>query len=171
MVSERLGVKIGEVRGQWEPVITTEQYQRGIDILHKHDGEKSRVWKVIYLLRGLLYVQLEGQTLKMYSSTPTGHSQSYSYYITHAKLLGKKLHIPCNTIDSKIPALLKCIFVDPERILEIRAVYKRDVRKATINDRESKVGELNRQVSQLKVEEARLGRLFITGKMGEDTYN
>jgi len=171
VVSERFGIKIGEVRGKWESVITTEQYHRGVEILHKHDGEKSRERKVHYLLRGLLHVQVEGQLLKMYGSTPTGHSQSYSYYITHAKPFGKKLHIPCDTIDEQIPAWLKGMAIEPALIPAIRTVYEADVKKATTNDREGKVTELNRQLAQLKEEEARLGRLFITGKIGEGTYN
>ncbi len=171
VVSERFGIKVGEVRGQWEALITTEEYQRGLDILHKHDGEKSRMRKVMYLLRGLLYVQMEGQTFKMYGSTPTGRSQSYSYYITHARPLGRKLHIPCDRIDCQIPNWLEGISVDPARVPNIRAMYEREVRKATSGGQENKVSELNRQISQLKEEEARLGRLFITSKIEENTYD
>lgn len=43
---------------------------------------------------------------------------------------------------------------------------------ADCHDRaETRVSELNRQSSQLKEEEAKLGRLFITGKMSEEAYN
>ena len=103
VTSERFGIKVGEVRGNWEPIVTTEQFHRGIHILHKHDNEKSREKKHYYLLRGLLWVQGGGKILKMYGSTPSGRYQSYSYYITHAEIDGKALHVQCNIIDKQIP--------------------------------------------------------------------
>ena len=171
VVSERFEIKMGEVRGKWEPIVTTEEFYRGIEILHKNDKEKSRVKKAIYLLRGLLYARIKGEDLKMYGSTPSGRTQSYTYYMTHAKPFGKKVYIPCSAVDSQIPGWLKGISVDPALIPEIRSIYEKEVQKATTNDRESRISETNRQLSQLKDEEARLGRLYITGKMGEDTYN
>jgi hypothetical protein len=159
------------VRGKWEPIITTEEYHRGVAILHKHDGEKSRERVVSYLLRGLLHVRVEGKLFKMHGSTPTGRSHSYSYYITHAKPLGKKLHIPCDLVDRQIPAWLQGIAVEPTLIPAIRSVYEAEVKKAATHDHDAKVNELHRQLSQLKEEEARLGRLFITGKIGEGSYN
>ncbi len=109
VTSERFGIKVGEVRGNWEPIVTTEQFHRGIQILHKHDNEKSREKKHFYLLRGLLWVKAGGKKLKMYGSTPSGRYQSYSYYITHADVYGQALHIQCNVIDLQIPQWLQGI--------------------------------------------------------------
>jgi DNA invertase Pin-like site-specific DNA recombinase len=171
VVSKRFDIKMGEVRGQWEPIVTTEQFLRGLEILHKHNNEKSRPRKQDYLLRGLLWIQVGEQPLKLYGSTPTGHSQSYAYYITHDKLDGKKLHIPCSIVDNQIPEWLRAISVDPEVIPALRNIYEAEVKKVSDNNRETKISDLNRQSSQLKDEEARLGRLYITGKMSEETYN
>jgi hypothetical protein len=162
---------MGEVRGQWEPIVTTEQFLRGVEILHRHNEDKSRPRKQDYLLRGLLWIQKGEQQFKMYGSTPTGHSQSYSYYITHDQLDGKKVHIPCSVVDDQIPQWLRAISVDPELVPAIRSIYEEEVKKSSNNDRETKISELTRQRSQLKDEEARLGRLHITGKMSEETYN
>jgi DNA invertase Pin-like site-specific DNA recombinase len=171
VVSERFGIKMGEVRGNWEPIVTTEEFYRGVEILHKNDNEKSRVKKAIYLLRGFLYARVNGEDMKMYGSTPSGRNQSYAYYMTHAKPFGKKIYIPCNVVDNQIPVFLNGISVDPALIPEIRSVYEKEVKKASSIDREQKLVDMNRQLSQLKEEEARLGRLYITGKMGDATYN
>lgn len=56
----------------------------------------------------------------MYVSTPSGRSQSYSYYITHAKPNGKKIHITCSIVDTQIPSLINDISVEPELVPEIR---------------------------------------------------
>lgn len=170
-VSKRFGIKMGEVRGNWEPIITTEQFLRGVEILHRHNEDKSRPRKQDYLLRGLLWTQAGEQRFKMYGSTPTGHTQSYAYYITHDQVDGKTLHIPCGVVDNQIPEWLRAISVDPELIPAIRSIYEAEVKKVSNNDRETRVSELTHQRSQLKDEEARLGRLYITGKMSEETYN
>jgi DNA invertase Pin-like site-specific DNA recombinase len=170
VTSERFGIKIGEVRGNWEPIVSTEQFHRGVQILHKKDNEKSRLKKHVYLLRGLLWVKAGGNTLKMYGSTPTGKYRSYSYYITHANIDGKKLHIPCDAIDEQIPAWLKGISVDPDLVSAIRDVYQKEIEELSSQDRQGRLSELKRQVTLLKEEETRLGRLYITGKLTEDAY-
>ena len=168
--SERFGIKLGEVRGNWEPIVSTEQFHRGVQILNKHNKEKSRVKKNTYLLRGLLWVKSGKKQLKMYGSRPTGRSLSYSYYITQTKVNGKKLHIPCKDVDEQIPAWLRGISVDPELVPAIRDTYTREIQQISQEDRESKLIELKRQGSLLKEEEARLGRLYITGKITEEAY-
>ena len=49
--------------------------------------------------------------------------------------------------------------------------FSKEVKNATSNDQGAKIAESNRQLSQLKDEEARLGGWYITGKLGEETYN
>lgn len=170
VTSERFNIKLGEVRGNWEPVVSTEQFHRGVQILHKHDKEKSRVKKHIYLLRGLLWVRAGGKRLKMYGSTPTGKYKSYSYYITHAKIEGEKLHIPCKVVDAQIPNWLAGISVPQDMVPAIRDVYQREIQQISSQDRESRVVELKRQLTLLREEEARLGRLYITGKLTDEAY-
>ena len=55
--------------------------------------------------------------------------QSYSYYITHAKIGDKNLHISCPDIDSQIPQWLKSIAVNQELIPLIRKVYNLKLNK------------------------------------------
>jgi len=170
VTSERFGIKIGEIRGNWEPIVTNEQFQRGLHILHKHDGEKSREKRHVYLLRDLLWVQNNEKVLKLYVSTPSGRYQSYSYYISHAKINGKSLHIQTNVVDDQIPAWLHGIAVDPQLIPAIRNIYKSDIQKTTAEDQGRQIIELRKRLSMLKDEEARLGRLYITDKISDVAY-
>lgn len=39
--SERFGVKVGEVRGNWTPIITPDQYERGKEILLTHGHQMT----------------------------------------------------------------------------------------------------------------------------------
>jgi len=171
VVSERFGITYGEIRGNWEPTITPEAYERGIEILRKHDGEKSRFKKRFYLLRNLLWVELEGKLFKMFCSTPTGRSQSYAYYITQTKPVGKNIHIPCDLVDEKIPEWLAGIAINPELIPSIQDIYVRQVKQISENKTENQLSEVKRRHTMLKEEEARLARLLVTGKITEETYD
>ncbi len=171
VVSERFGIKLGAIKGQWEPTITTEEYEKGLQVLHQNDAEKSRVKKHLYLLRNLLWVKVNHKTYKLYGSTPSGRSKSYAYYVTQAKPNGKKLHLPCETVDAHIPAWLRGITVAPEKITAIRAIYQNQVEMVTQNGNEDKLAQLQHKLTQLQGEEARLGRLYITGKLNEETYD
>jgi hypothetical protein len=108
---------------------------------------------------------------KLYGSTPSGKTKSFSYYITHAKIKGKKLRIPCKRIDQHIPDWINQITVDPERILAIQEIYQTAINKTKKVDWNKKIAEAKRKKTLLQDEEARLGRLFITGKMSEPTYD
>jgi hypothetical protein len=151
--------------------VTTDEYQRGIDILRKHDSHKSREKRHIYLLRGLLRLDVEGKNYKLYGSTPRGHTQIYSYYYTQAKPNGKKVHIPCHVVDDQIPDFLRSISVEPDLLTGIRDVYEDQIKVVKQDDHDNKLRELKRRRTLLMEEESRLARLFITGKLEERTYD
>ncbi len=170
-VSKRFGIKQGEVRGQWEPIITPEEFEKGNAILRQHDDQKSRNKKQFYLLRGLLSVEDNNKRYKLYVSTPSGCRQSYSYYITHTEIDGKRLHIPCGVVDDQIEAWVNLFQVDPTKIPAIRKVYQSEIKSMTHENRDETIAGLRRQLVKLKDEEGRLGRLLITDKITEATYN
>jgi hypothetical protein len=171
VVSKRFGINIGEVRGQWEPAVTTDQFERGKAILLKHGNNKSRFKKQVYLLRNLLWVREGKQTLKMYGSTPSGSHKSYSYYLTHTELNGGIFRLPTKRIDDLIPAWLEGITIEPEIIPSIREIYQKEIRKLTVENKEDNLAQLKRKLLLLKDEESDLGRLLITGKISKEAYD
>jgi site-specific DNA recombinase len=170
VASKRFGIKMGEVRGRWEPIVTTEEFGKGLEVLHKHDDQKSRRKKHFYLLRNLLWVEAAGRQYKMYVSTPSGKTKSYSYYITHSKPNGSKIHIPCEVIEEQVPGWMRGISVDPQLIPQIQKIYQKQVRVVIDGDKDTQIVVIKRRLSLFQDEEARLGRLFITGNMSEETY-
>jgi len=171
VVVKRFDIPYGEIRGKWTPIVSTSEFEKGLDILKEHDQKKSRKKRHFYLLRDLLWIQSEPQEYKMFVSTPSGRNQSYSYYITQKKFDGKRLRIPCEKIDSQIPEWIEKIGVSPDQIPSIRKTYQRDVTSATEVNRDTKLTDLRRRISLLKEEEAKLARLLIVGKISEDTYD
>jgi site-specific DNA recombinase len=170
VVSERFDIKIGEIKGQWEPVVTTKQFERGKEVLRKHDYNKSRQKRLHYLLRNLLWVQVGGKQYKMYGSTPTGRNQSYTYYLTHAKPEGSAVRLQTNIVDKQIETWVGGVDVRNELIPEIRKVYRSQLKRVTQDDQEKSIKQLKHKFAELQEEEARLGRLVITGQISEDVY-
>jgi len=171
VVSPRFGIAYGEIRGTWEPIVSSEEFERGLEILRDHDREKSRHKRHFYLLRKLLWLQLEGKLYRMYASMPRGRSQYYPYYLTHAKPNGKQIHFACKKIDEAIGEWLHGITVDPAVLTQIRKVYKLQIAVTRNVDREEKIGRLQKRIRSLRDEELRLGRMVLLGQIGEETYD
>jgi site-specific DNA recombinase len=172
VVSKRFGIAYGEVRGTWEPVVSSEEFERGLEILREHDREKSRNKRRFYLLRGLLWLQVGDKLHRMYVSTTRGNcGRYYGYYLTHAQPEGKQVHIPCSQIDEQISGWLCGVSVDPASAPDIQRVYLEQMDKTRRNDREERISHLQQKIRGLRDEELRLGRLLLMGKMGEETYD
>lgn len=171
VVSKRFGIVFGEIRGKWEPIVSTHEFERGLEILRRHDHQKVRNQRHFYLSCGLLWLREKGREYKVYDTTPSGKFRSYSYYMTRAKVLGKKIHIPCKTIDQQIPQWLAGIAVNAKLLPDIKEVYRNQVGKVTRQDQEYTIDVLRRRVSELREEEAQLGRLLTTSRISEETYD
>ncbi len=171
VVSESYGIKLGEVRGSWEPIITEAEYLRGLEILRKHDHDKSRDKKHFYLLKGLLWMDIEGKRLKMSGSSPVVHQRLYPYYCTNTKPNGKDINIACTVVDEQIPSWLSQLAVSIDHLPAIREAYLSQVKNFVANDQEIQTKKIHAQLTQLKNEESRLGRLFITGNLSEEAYS
>lgn len=171
VVSDRFGIKLGEVRGIWDPIVSREEFQKGIEILKKHDLDKSRDRRHFYLLKGLLWMRIEGKLYKMAGSSPVTHFRKYVYYTTQSKPGGKDIHVQCEDVDHQIPNWLAGIGVSSNRLPAIREEYRSQITKFKEKDQEVQTKKMQTQLAALKNEEARLGRLFITGKISEEAYN
>lgn len=170
VVSEGYKIKYGEVRGKWEPTVSTKEYERGISILRKHDYEKIRTTRNFYLLRNLLWVETEGRRYKLYGSTPTGRSQVYRYYITHAKTKRGIIRFPIEKVDNQVHDWIGGIVVDQDIVPAIRDTNKTHIKQVTQEGRGEKLSKLKETVSKLQQEEAHLTRLAIMKKISEDTF-
>ena len=171
VVSDRFGIKFGEIRGQWEPVITSDQFERGKAILLKHGNFKQNFQKQTYLLRNLLWVQIGSKQYKMFGSTPSGKLKSYSFYITHHKFESRKFRIPTDYVDENISAWFCGISIDAENIVPIQKIYQREIRAVTSENKEVSLDQLRRKFQILKEEETKFGRAFITGKISDEAYD
>ncbi len=59
VVSPEYGIQRGEVRGNWEPLVTDQEFDEGLAILLRNDENKVRQKRHVYMLSGLLYMRVE----------------------------------------------------------------------------------------------------------------
>ena len=169
--SEKYGIPPGQIRGNWDPIVSNEEFERGIEILRKHDREKSRERCVFYLLRNLVWMQVAGQQYKMYGSSPRGHSKRYKYYLTRAKPKGKQIRVQCKVVDTQISDWLSSISVKSECVPSLRETYLSGIADNAETRRGTRMDELRRRLAEIRTEESQLARMFVTGKISEDAYD
>jgi hypothetical protein len=65
------------IRGNWEPIVTTEEFERGLKILEQRDQIQGRKRRHDYLLKGLVYYERpDGEIAKLSCSTPNSSRPS-----------------------------------------------------------------------------------------------
>lgn len=171
VVSRTHGIERGQVRGEWDPIVTDEELDRSLAILREHDHNKSREKRHPYMLRGVLYLDWEGRPVRLYGSTPTGRSKSYGYYVTKVSCGGTHRRVRLEAVESRIPAWLQHITINPSRVSRIRDVYRRHIDDLRTPDRRRMLEELEARVKMLEDQEADIARLLLTEKISEATYD
>ena len=172
VVSEHYGVYFEErIQGQWEPVVTVEEYERAMEILRQRDANRVRRRHYIYLLRDLLHVTVDNRTYPMFGTSPTGRSKTYSYYMTRVKINGAKIHIPCEMIDSQILSWLTNIRIPKKLMPHIKTLYHQHIEQLSSPGRDEQIAKLTEQIKQLRTEEADLGRMVLHRRISQEAYD
>ena len=172
IVNPQRNIRPKTLRGEWEPIVTTDEFERGLAILHsrtKRHLNKTR--RHTYLLQGIVYMQREGykRLLKLVcskanSSRPGGGT---AYYMT----ANRKLNVRCPVVDAQVPALLERIQVNPERIPLIQAHYRRDLAAQFESRMPEDTDRIQQALEALDREEERALRLYAKGKISETTWD
>jgi hypothetical protein len=87
-----------QIRGHWEPVVTTEEFERGLAILHQRNQNRTHQAQHFYLLQRLVYLeQADGSLVKLSCSTPNANRErgGVSYYCVGST----NLNFLCHHID------------------------------------------------------------------------
>jgi DNA invertase Pin-like site-specific DNA recombinase len=127
VVSEKAKISPKTIRGQWKPLISTEEFERGLEILKRRVEHKTPRRRHFYLLSGLVYYvcPTSGKQKRMTCSTPNASRSSGGnpYYCVESQ----NVHLSCHKIDQQIPEQLMMVQVDPELIPAIQECYTQDL--------------------------------------------
>jgi DNA invertase Pin-like site-specific DNA recombinase len=159
------------VRGEWEPVVSTEEFELGLSILERRNRQRNHKPKHFYLLQNLVYLQLDGRRapIKLTCSTPNANRDrgGVSYYCVSSS----KLNFLCWKIDEQIPAWLCDIQIEDEWLPQVRDTYMADVEYFLGKPNLSERALLEKALKSLNDEELASARLHAKGKMSEEVWD
>ncbi len=171
VVSECNDILPKTLRGNWEPLVATEEFELGLEILARRNEHRTVRRTQDYLLGGLLYykqpssklIRLTGSTSN--ASRPGGGTR----YYRHARAGG--VSFPCGVIDHLVAKEFSRIQVKPELVPIIEAAFTRDLHAnlgaGTTQDR-SRLLDALKAVDE---EESRTLRLYAAGKITDEIWN
>ena len=172
IVSQKNNILPKTMRGNWEPLVTTEEFERGLGILAHRNQHRSVRRKQDYLLKGIIfYRSYAGDRVARLSGSTSnaGRSGGGTPYYRVANAGG--VSFLCRDIDEQIPLELLRIQIDPELIPLIRMSYTHELAEKLGHLRPDQRLQLQSALKAVDEEEARMARLFASGKITESVWD
>jgi DNA invertase Pin-like site-specific DNA recombinase len=168
--SEEKGIPPKTLRGNWEPLVTTEEFEQGLAILERRSKHRVVRRKYDYLLKALIYYEYPDGTLrKLTGSRPNvGRGNGgHPYYCVHSS----NINFPCGEIDGQIPHELEKIQVDPDLIPVLHEAYTAELAEQLGLIKPDERAEIEESLKGIKHEEARAARLYASGKITDEVWD
>jgi hypothetical protein len=157
------------VRGNWEPIVSTEEFEAGLAILDHRNRERSHHKKHFYLLQGLLYLQHDEATLvKLSCSTPNANRKrgGVPYYC----VASSNTNFLCHQIDAQVASWMCGIQVDQQWLPIIRETYVADLEQRVGKPRGDERAVMDKALKDLADEELRCARQHARGQLSDETW-
>jgi DNA invertase Pin-like site-specific DNA recombinase len=171
IVSERHCIPPKTLRGNWEPLVTTEAFERGLDILVRRNQHRIIRCKQAYLLTGLVFFQPadDGHLIRLTGSTSNARRAGggTAYYRIAAAGAASFL---CREIDARVAAEIQRIQVDPDLLPLIRSAYTYELQQKLGGGRPEERTRLQAALKAIAEEETRMARLLAAGKISEEVW-
>ncbi len=177
IVNEQLEIPPKTLRGEWEPIVSTEEFEQGLAILKRRAQNKVTNSKHDYLLRGLIYLAGSAKS----PSTPGNKlyrlqcSKSNTHRsgggTAHYRLERHAIHFLCRDVDRQLVSFLQRVQIDEAYLPYIREHYIHEVSEKLGRRRPDDRAEIERTLKQVDDEEARVLRLYAAGKVSEEHWN
>ena len=151
-------------------MVTTEEFERVLEILAQRNRHPIAKRRYSYLLKGLVYVENDrGRTAKLTCSTPNLNRKGggTAYYCVWSS----NINIRCDIVDGNVADSIGQIQVDASLMPAIRNAYSGEVAKKLGQLRPSEHEQLEAALKAVDEEEARTARLYASGKITDHIWN
>jgi len=155
------------IRGDWESIVTTEEFERGLAILEKQNRHR----KHDYLLKGMAYYEHPDGSRQQRLTGSTSNAGRSGGGTPYYRIARSEVSFLCCEIDEQIPAALMNIQVDPELLAIIRDVYTKDVAEQLGHLRPDERERLQASLKAIDEEEGRMARLCAAGKITDAVWD
>ncbi|MEQ9032563.1 MAG: recombinase family protein, partial [Aggregatilineales bacterium] len=171
VVSEKAGIPPKTVQGNWKPVVTTEEFERGLEILASRSRFRLAKRKHDYLLKGLIYIK-DSQTGELHKLTGSTSNSSRkgggtSYYCVWSS----DINILCETVDTNVAKEIAKIVVDPSYLPIIKKAYTYEIAEKLGHLKPDEETTLKMGLKAVDDEEARAARLYASGKITDNVWD
>ena len=121
-----LTVQPKKIRGKWEALVSTEEFERGQAILRRRNENRAHQPRHFYLLQGLIHLERPDGTLrKLTCSTP--HAGRMSGGIAYYCVPSSNLNFLCRDIDGQMDGWMRTVGIEEHYLPDIRRVFYSDV--------------------------------------------
>lgn len=146
------------IKGEWEPMVSTDDFERGLAILAERSHIPMPSKKHFYLLQGLVYLETDTRALrKLICSMPNANRTrgGVAYYC----IASSASNFLCQVIDAQIPKQLQAIQVNPAHVPTFRKTYLADITRYTKDSVQDRTA-LEARKRKLEEKELNLWRAF-----------
>lgn len=171
VVSPKAGIPPKTVRGNWKPVVTTEELERGLEILAKRGQRTIRQRRHEYLLSSLIFLEYPEDKRLIRLTCSTSNPGRSGGGTSHYRVARTDIHLLCSEIDQQVADYLLQIQVDPEFIPLIRECYTTEIAEKLGHNRLNERARIEAALKATDEEEARAARLFAAGKITEAVWD
>jgi DNA invertase Pin-like site-specific DNA recombinase len=162
VVSEAAGIPPKTIRGSWEPMLTTEEFERAQEILTRRVEFRQPKRKHEYLLRGMVFLQQPNGSLRRLNCQKPNSSRRSGgtpYYCVPRS----NLNFPCSKVDEQVEAWILRLQVDPQHIPAIRAAYTKETYRFFNRPTDQEREQLETKLKAIDEQEQRTLRLVAKG--------
>ncbi|MFZ4829047.1 MAG: recombinase family protein, partial [Phototrophicaceae bacterium] len=167
VVSRQAGIPPKQILGNWKPLVTTEKFERGLEIMERRRRKRTPRRKHFYLLQGLVYLKLDEYQYRMCGSTTyiNYSAKNYSYYT----LDGKSHYLRCGLIEKQVEQRLTDITLSTDCISIMRELfYSQSANRQQKAEQEIK--RLNGILHNIDLEERNVMRLYMKKQLSETVW-
>lgn len=127
VVSRKAEISPKTVRRNWKPLVTTEEFERGLEILAFRDQHRIAKRKHDYLLKSIVYLQLNNKSEQIILTCSTSNANRPGGGTAYYCVPRSNINIMCSIVDEQISEELWNLHVDPKYIPAIQDAYNNDV--------------------------------------------
>ena len=171
IISQKNNIPPKTMRGNWDPIVTTEEFERGEAILERRNQHRKVRCTQEYLLAGYVYFKLPNGSLRRLtgSTSNSGRANGGTSYYRIAEPGGASFL--CSEIDNKVANAIRHIQVAHDLLPIIRNNYTDELKERLGPSRPDNCARLVSLLKQINEEEARMARLLASGKISEDVWD
>lgn len=167
--NSRLTIPPKEIRGNWEPIVSTEEFERGLSILARRMERRPHRTRHFYLLQGLIFLEgEEGRVRKLTCSTSNANRKrgGVSYYC----VMMSDLNFLCHRVDGQLARWMADIHVDDHHLPAIREAYRDDIAQVLSSPSAQERIRLEKALQDLDEAELFFARQYQAKRFSEENW-